>query len=458
MGIKKVHTLNGLFRRFIFSFIILLTIGILIPFWLELAAVNAGYATRADQSELQVKALIPTLTVAPDIRKVAMPPGCRYLILNNDFQEIYSNMDAEEKDTAVKYAKGAWGGQDAKKQFTLVVRKNEICILQYYIGSQFTMSWLPEYFPTPDVLTAILMGINSLLVVILLTKNFARKLRAQLTPLLEATKEISVQNLDFTVGHSKIREFEDVLLSFSNMKDSLKTSLEQQWKGEQAQKEQIAALAHDLKTPLTIIQGNADLINETKLDAEQKLYAGYIADSSEQMQLYIKTLIEISRAAAGYQLHMENVDFQTYMKHLSQQMKSICRTKKIHLQMQIPSVSCNLNIDKMLLERAVMNVVNNALEHSPQGGKIYVETEYKKDFLCITIIDEGTGFSPEALQHAQERFFMEDESRSLRMHSGMGLYIADTIVKQHKGQLILENSVELHGAKVIIKIPFIQIS
>jgi len=67
--------------------------------------------------------------------------------------------------------------------------------------------------------------------------------------------------------------------------------------------QQIAALAHDLKTPLTVIQGNIDLINETELDGEQRLYAGYITESSEQIGLYIKALIDISRAAAGYQLH-----------------------------------------------------------------------------------------------------------------------------------------------------------
>lgn len=453
MGIKKVHTLDALFRRFIFSFILLLAIGILIPVCLEFAAVNLGYATRADQSELQVKALIPTLTAAPDIRKVVMPPGCRYLILDKDFKEMYSNMDEEEKAAAFKYARGEWNVQGTKKQFTLVVREQELCILQYYIGSQFTMSWVPEYFPSPDTLAFMLMGINALLVVVILTKRFAGRLKAQLTPLLEATEEISMQNLDFAVGHSKVREFEDVLVSFSHMKDSLKSSLEQQWKGEQAQKEQIAALAHDLKTPLTVIQGNADLISETMLDEEQKLYAGYIGESCGQMQLYIKTLIEIARAAAGYRFEVEQVDLQAYMEYLSQQIKSLCCTKEIRVKMQIPPVSRELTIDRMLLERAVMNVVNNAVEHSKRGGSIYVEAEYREDFMWIIVTDEGTGFSKEALKHGRELFFMEDESRSLRMHSGMGLYIADTIIKQHKGQLLLENSAETHGARVIMKVP-----
>ena len=65
------------------------------------------------------------------------------------------------------------------------------------------------------------------------------------------------------------------------MKESLKASLEQQWEAEHMQKEQIAALAYDLKTPLTVIQGNTDLISETELDEEQRLYAEYISSSSE---------------------------------------------------------------------------------------------------------------------------------------------------------------------------------
>ena len=104
-------------------------------------------------------------------------------------------------------------------------------------------------------------------------------MRTQLSPLFEATRQVAEQNLDFEVRHSKIKEFEDVLCSFANMKDNLKISLEKQWNAEQLQREQIAALAHDLKTPLTVIQGNIDLINETELDDEQRLYAGYITES-----------------------------------------------------------------------------------------------------------------------------------------------------------------------------------
>ena len=269
-----------------------------------------------------------------------------------------------------------------------------------------------------------------------------------------ATEQIQKQNLDFEVESSEISEYNAVLNSISEMKDSLKLSLEQQWKAEQSQREQIAALAHDLKTPLTVIQGNIDLINETELDDEQRLYAGYITESSEQIQLYIKTLIDISRTVTGYQLQVEKIDIADYMEQIETQASALCVTKEIHLNMETETDMGCFEADKLLLERAIMNVVNNALEYSPQRGTIYVETQRKENFLQVIITDEGAGFTNEDLRHAREQFFMGDHSRSSNMHFGMGLYITNSIVKQHNGELTLKNSDKTGGAEVTIKIPY----
>ena len=363
-------------------------------------------------------------------------------------------MVAEEREDALSYAKGEYSNQGSKRQYVLVVRDNELCVLQYFIGSQFTVSWLPDFFPSPDTLMLALIVVNSLLVITFLTARFAKIFRNQLHPLMEATKEISEQNLDFEVGHSNIKEFEDVLCSFSSMKDNLKSSLEKQWNAEKLQREQIAALAHDLKTPLTVIQGNADLISETELDAEQRLYAEYIGCSSEQMQLYIRTLIDISRATIGYQLHRENIDLPAYVEQLREQINVLCQTKKIELQMEIENLPAALSADKLLLERAIMNVVNNALDYSPQDSSISISMIGNKGSLEISVTDAGPGFSQEDLLHAEEQFYMADHSRSSDLHFGMGLFITKSIIRQHGGQLILSNSEKTGGARVTISISY----
>ena len=354
----------------------------------------------------------------------------------------------------MRYATTGVIDQNLKKRYLLVTRENEYVVLQYYIGAQYTNEWMNEYLPSPDILLIILIAAGGIFVCLFLTTRFAKKLRLQLDPLYEATSEVAKQNLDFEVGHSNIKEFEDVLLSFSRMKESLKASLEQQWEAEHMQKEQIAALAHDLKTPLTVIQGNADLISETELDEEQRLYAEYISSSSEQMQLYIRTLIDISRAASGYQLHMEEIDVLSYVEQLRGQIDALCQTKKIGLQMELEHLPDVLSVDKLLLERAIMNVINNALDYSPQDSSIHISIIGSKQHLKITVTDAGPGFSQEDLLYAKEQFYMADHSRSSNLHFGMGLFITKSIVQQHGGQLDLSNSEKTGGAQVTISIPY----
>ena len=288
---------------------------------------------------------------------------------------------------------------------SLSVLFRQYVVLQYYIGSQFINEWFYHHFPPPEILLYILIGINCIAVCVILTAQFAKYMRAQLSPLFEAT-------------------------------------------------ERIAALAHDLKTPLTVIQGNIDLINEAELDDEQRLYAGYITESSGQMGVYIRTLIGISRTAAGYQLNLEEIDIADYMEQIEAQANSLCLTKEICLHMETGADLGTFKADKLLLERAIINVIGNAVDYSSSEGTVYVATQKTDHFLQISITDEGSGFTPETLHHAQDQFFIGNKSRTSNMHFGMGLYITSSIIKQHNGQLILKNSEKTKGAQVIIKIPY----
>ena len=452
MGIKKPSSLKIAFWRFLFMLLVGLFGAVAIPFLLVTVSTTLGLTTYGDYSEIRANELAPILAATPDLSDVQIPMGIEYALLDKNYQLIETTLDEIELEQAMRYATTGASDQNLQKRYLLVTRENEYVVLQYYIGAQYTNEWMNEHLPSPDILLIVLIAAGGILVCLLLTTRFAKKLRLQLVPLFEATSEVAKQNLDFEVGHSNIKEFEDVLISFSHMKESLKASLEQQWKAEQMQKEQIAALAHDLKTPLTVIQGNADLISETELDEEQRLYTEYISSSSEQMQLYIRTLIDISRATTGYQLHMEDIDLPAYVEQLRGQVAALCQTKKIGLQIEIESLPAVLSADKLLMERAIMNVVNNALDYSPQGSHISILIAGDKRSLKISVTDAGPGFSQEDLLHAEEQFYMADRSRSSNLHFGMGLFITKSIVRQHGGQLILSNSEKTGGAQVTILI------
>lgn len=452
MGMNRTTTLKGLFRRFTVALVFLLVVSVAVPYLLLSIATNTGIANTANHSELQVKEMIPSLTVAPDLTKVTFPAGCGYLILDREFQELYGNMRGEEKEAAIRYAKGELVRLGNTRQFVVVPRENEICVLRYYIGSRFTVSWLPDGFPSPDVIILILVGINALLVIVFLTSHFAKTMRMQISPLAEATANILEKNLDFDTGHSNIKEIEDVLAAFSDMKESLKTSLDHQWRSAQAQKEQIAALAHDIKTPLTVVRGNAELLEETELSGNQKRYAEYISSGCEQMQRYMQMLIDVTKSWEDHPLSMESLSLSSLLNDVGDQTDGLAAIHQVALHWG-NSKDITICADRSLLVRALTNVISNAIEHSPQGGNVFIDTIESDNLISFVVTDEGKGFTAQALNHATEQFFMDDSSRSSKSHYGIGLYMTASIVQKHGGKIILENVTENGGARVTIQIP-----
>lgn len=214
MGMKKTTSLKASFWKFLCMLLIGLIGAVVIPFSLILAGTSTGLITYADYSERSAKNLVPVIAATPDLTDVQLPMGCKYLVLDKNYQVTETTLEGDDLDRAMEYAISGKINTNLNKQYLLVTRENEYVVLQYYIGSQFTNEWLYEHFPSPEILLYILIAINCIAVCVILTAKFAKNMRAQLSPLFEATRQVAGQNLDFEVGHSKIKEFEDVLCSF----------------------------------------------------------------------------------------------------------------------------------------------------------------------------------------------------------------------------------------------------
>lgn len=451
---NKTTSLRNSFLYFLTSVIVGIFFAITIPYMLLSLLTNMGVVTLANYSETQAKAIAPILSNVPDITTVELPMNTTYLLTDKNFKIIDSNMTKESQKNALLFAKGRQYQSETKTAFLLVTRKNEFCILEYHIESLYTNPWMEKHLPAPETCCIILLLFNILLVCILLVTGFSKKIRKQLTPILDAIEQIKQQNLNFTIGTSKIKEFEEILISFNKMKVSLKESLLKEWKANQRQREQIASLAHDIKTPLTVIQGNTELLQETPLTEEQTIYSNYILNSSIQIQTYIKILIDISKAASGYQLQLEDFVITDFINQLKPQISALTAPKHINLKLIQQAEQSILKVDYLLFQRAILNVISNAVDFTPENGTILIETQTlqsaEEHFLKISISDNGPGFSKEALAHGIEQFFMGDTSRNSKTHFGMGLYITDCIVKQHNGQLRLKKSEALGGGNVEI--------
>ena len=267
---------------------------------------------------------------------------------------------------------------------------------------------------------------------------------------MNAVERIKNQDLEYEVSYSGVKEIDDCLSSIDEMRNALKDSLERQWKTEQEKNRQMSALAHDIKTPLTVIRGNTELLSEMELTKEQGKYIDYIASSAMQIQNYVQTLIEVTKSVDGYQYRFEKIRTEDVLGDIKKQTLGLSEVFDLNINWEEQYISETVNIVYDQVVRAVMNIIENAAEHTPKGGTINIYIEEQSGELIFTVEDTGSGFTKEALLHGTEQFFMDDTSRSGGVHYGIGLFSAKSIAEKHGGRILLTNSEKTGGAKVEI--------
>ena len=450
MAVKKLRTI---FMRYI----LLVACGIIL-----IGAINIG----AYMFCVNTNVIVPTVKIDEEISNASeklktsneldfndIPFFCEYSLFSED-----GNLENSSLET--KKAKSFWGinilnHKDSERpyRYKTIDRGNEILILRYRIASQFKNDMLRNFFPVADIPVLIIAFIEMIALLIFVSHLFGKYTGGKIRQLLVVTQKIEEHDLDFTVNDSGIFEINEALKALEHMKNELKKSLMAQWKADKIQQEQISALAHDLKTPLTILRGNAELLYDTELMDKQKECADYIMNSYEQMYNYVQILIDVTKSKIPLSFSLEQMKIAEILKEAKINVKGLCAVKNITLKWNEDYNTIYILADKEQLLRAILNIASNAVDYTPDNGNILFDVYEDIQYFNIAISDTGTGFSPESLKRAKEQFYMGDNSRTSGTHYGMGLYITNTIIKQHNGQLLLDNSVETHGAKVIIQIP-----
>ena len=257
-------------------------------------------------------------------------------------------------------------------------------------------------------------------------------------------------NLEYETSCSGIKEFDDCLSAIDDMRDALRESLEKQWKTEQEKKQQMSALAHDIKTPLTIVRGNAELLSETELTTEQKNNITYVLNGTTQIQSYVKQLIDVTKSWNCSDVTYTTVRLEDFFADIKEQALGLVEIyhQKIDWKAEQSDKKVTIAYDPMF--RAVMNVIQNAVEHTKENGIIYIDAKEQDGRLTFIVEDSGSGFTKEALLHGTEQFFMDDTSRNGEAHYGMGLFFAKTVAEKYGGGIKLSNSENTGGARVEI--------
>ncbi|MFT5871529.1 MAG: signal transduction histidine kinase [Clostridium sp.] len=450
---KKAFTLKVVFFKYLLTLGLTFIVFVGLYMGIFYLGQKKGVIFTANYSEDLARRVKPSLAKAPNITENMIPYGCKFVVLNKKYEVIKTNLEGQNLLTATEYAKGTYLKNISQRSYYLIERQDGFCVLQYYVQMSYQSEFLNQHFPSPETIMIVTFVILYVFIVFIVTTIYAKNLNKNLRPLLQATEKIKEQNLDFDIKYSAVKEFNDVLLSISDMKTELKKSLKQQWNLEGAKKEQISALAHDLKTPLTIIKGNAELLSDSSLNKEQQEYIDYICKNSQQIEQYIKILIEISNSEKALFLQLEKIDSTNFIRGIHDQIEAIANTRGLEVGFIKTDIPSSIIIDQSLIQRAIMNVITNAVDYSPDNGKLCFEVKLIDNKINFIITDSGKGFSSEDIKLCTNQFYMGDCSRASKIHFGIGLYIAESFVNLHGGTLHIANSPITGGAQVTIEIP-----
>jgi heavy metal sensor kinase len=202
-----------------------------------------------------------------------------------------------------------------------------------------------------------------------------------------------------------------------------------------------ASISHELRTPLAVLQGEAEMaLMRPELPEEYRRVLASQLEEFQKLNRLINRLLELARAEAGdIQLTNQEFELAELLRSLGEQMEPIATSKRVSLEVKCAD-SIQVTGDPQWLERVILNLLDNAIKFTPEGGKVSVSATAGEERVAVEVSDTGIGISQEALPNIFERFFRVDPSRSKQVEGvGLGLTIVKWIVEAHHGTIAVKS-------------------
>ena len=217
----------------------------------------------------------------------------------------------------------------------------------------------------------------------------------------------------------------------------------------------IDTLAHELRTPITGIQLTAENLLSPMSDAQRKRFVENILESNKHMELLVNRLLDLSRIERREML--KNVETLNIKEVINTVLKAPSRVKTLSdkdlkIDIQISS-KATLKAEKILLEQAIGNIINNALDFSPSAGTISIKSSQTNAAISIIVLDDGPGIPPHVINKLFTRFFSVSRPDTGVRGNGLGLRFVRKIMKLHGGEVSLQNRFIQQGAEAKLRFP-----
>lgn len=266
--------------------------------------------------------------------------------------------------------------------------------------------------------------------------------------IFNAIDSIAEGDLSVRVPENKSDMFSELINRFNKMVDELE-------RAEQQRRNLTADIAHELRTPLHIIQGNLEGIIDGVYEPTTD-HVNNTLDETKLLSRLVNDLQILSLAEAGQlPLHPTRFLLTDLIADLTSSFSSQAASQGVELSARLAEPEQELTADYDRLNQVLSNLISNALRHTPSGGRIFIETESapgEERSVRIKIRDTGEGISPESLPFIFDRFWRGDKSRTGRSHSGLGLAIAKQLVHAHGGTIQAVSELN-KGTEFLIELP-----
>lgn len=289
-------------------------------------------------------------------------------------------------------------------------------------------------------------AIGALIASLLLGVILARTLTRPIRELTVATQAIADGNLEHQVNVRSKDELGELATSFNLMSAKLALSLN-------LRKQMTADIAHELRTPISLIIGHIDAMEEGVLPASSETFA-ILRDEALRLGRLVEDLRTLSRADAGELILVRRfVQPAHLLEQTSKLHQPLAREKNIAIQLEIEADLPEIHIDPDRIAQVLDNLMSNALRHTPAEGQITLRAQRNAESIELSIQDSGPGIDPSELPYVFDRFYRADKSRQRETGgSGLGLAIAKSIIELHGGQITVESEAG-EGTNFIIQLP-----
>lgn len=386
-----------------------------------------------------------------ELETVIPKSGIEYIVLDNEYNSIYGDIEKispNEKKSLEENESRYIHGQNISV-FEFIKKDGEIkgvVLIRYSLKATAKNEKWNFLVPSDGALLFspfIYISICTWIFV----RRFSRNINKPIDDLINAAKKIKDKDLDFHMEYEADNELGELTKAFEAMRDELQISLNTQWLIEQERSDMIAAIGHDLRTPLTVIKGHIEVLQESNLDNKERLhkYIDTIANNTNRAIKLIEDMNTISK--------LERIDFtlvpklvvvDEFIEAIKSNYEILCKKKDINFAvnyLDIGEVKNHINIDEYRIGQVLDNIISNSYRFTPEGGVINLKITNYGHEMYFKIEDSGIGFSSKDKKRIFEKFYQGDESRSKEKgHFGLGMNIAKIIVEKHGGDITVKNN------------------